>query len=847
LKRICLIYKFGVIVIEEYYLQKTHNLTKIRQLRRYYNKCISVFVLCGILTGSVSAQRLMENLGRGIVAINKGNGRVYISWRFLGTDPEGMGFNVYRSTNNEAALKLNTAPITNSTNYSDSGVDITKSNAWFVKPVYNNIEMSASKSFTLPSGAPVRNFIVLPLQPLTGYYTLHVYVGDIDGDGEYDYIVKRFPDDASNNVLLEAYLNDGTYKWRIDLGPNMEQGNYSANPFALVYDFNSDGKAEVFMRSSEGTKFADGTKIGDVNKDGTNDYRTLPPGFAGYMLLGDNCPEFISMVDGLTGRELARTDYIARGPKSEWNTLWGDNYGNRMSFNFVGVAYFDGVHPSIIASRGEGVKMDIVAWDYANNVFTKRWTWTPRGKLFPNGQSWHEFHNIRIVDLDGDGKDEVSWGVNAIDDNGTPLYLAPSDLGHGDRFCISDLDPDRPGLENFVVQQHKNISGTKILAALLDAKTGEKIKTFEGPAADIGRGDAADIDPTHKGYELFSFASGSMFNCHGDSIASSIPYPALSIWWDGDLLREIFHASDGNGTNPIINKWNYSNNSTSRLLSLYNEGGSYSTKTTYAGRPPLYGDIMGDWREEIICENVDRTELRIFSTSIPTSYRIYTLMHNPAYRACMNPKYYLTTNQTDYYLGDSMNKPPLPNIKLIGEKTCLPALLVNYIRVNDNNWVQADSVSVNDGDSIKIGPQPKNGTWSWSGPDSFSSESREILFTHITTKQAGNYVATYTDASGCQTFNTFSIAVTIPVSNNRGFLHSKSEAIFQYNHIKLKGFKNEPVTVSLYNLQGRQVFNKVYNGTAIISMISEVSRGTYFLKVKSEGKIFLNSKVQFLD
>jgi rhamnogalacturonan endolyase len=834
-------------VSEKYYLQKSNNQIIIHRLKGYYNKFISVLVLCGILTGTVSAQRLMENLGRGIVVVNKGNGRVYISWRFLGTDPEGMGFNVYRSTDGEVALKLNTALITSSTNYSDSGVDMTKSNTWFIKPVYNNIEMAASKPFTLPADAPVRNYIALPLQPLTGYHTLHVYVGDIDGDGEYDYIVKRFPDDASNNVLIEAYLNDGTYKWRIDLGPNMEQGNYSANPFVLVYDFDCDGKAEVFMISGEGTRFADGTKIGDVNTDGITDYRTLPPGFAGYMLLGDNCPEFVSMVDGLTGRELARTEYIARGPKSEWNNFWGDDYGNRMSFNFVGVAYFDGVHPSIIASRGEGMKMDIVAWDYANNTFTKRWTWTPRGKSFPNNQSWHEFHNIRIVDLDGDGKDEVSWGVNAMDDNGTPLYLAPSDLGHGDRFCIGDLDPDRPGLENYIVQQHKNITGTKILAALLDAKTGGKIKIFEGPAADIGRGDAADIDPTHKGYELFSFANGSVFNCHGDSIAPSFPYPALSIWWDGDLLREILHAADGNGTNPIINKWNYTNNTTSRLLSLYNEGGSYTTKTIYAGRPPLYGDIMGDWREEIICENGDRTELRIFSTSIPTSYRIYTLMHNPAYRACMNPKYYLPTNLTDYYLGDSMNNPPVPNIKLIGEKTCLPVQLVNYIRVNEGNWVQADSVSVNEGDSIRIGPQPKNGTWSWSGPDSFSAAAREISFTHITTKQAGNYIATYTGATGCQTSSTFSIAVAVPVSNSMVSIVCRPEAVFQYTLLKLIGFENKPVIVSLYNLQGRQVFNKVYNSTATISLQSEVSRGTYFLKVKSEGKIFLNSKVQFLD
>ena len=206
------------------------------------------------------------------------------------------------------------------------------------------------------------------------------------------------------------------------------------------------------------------------------------------MLLADNCPEFISMIDGMTGNELARTDYIPRGEKSKWTALWGDNYGHRMSFNFVGVAYFDGVHPSIITSRGEGTLMDIVAWDYGSGKFTKRWTWSSKGRTYTDNQHWADFHNIRIVDLDGDGKDEVSWGVNAMDDNGTPLYYAPSDLGHGDRFGIGDFDPSRPGLEAFVIQQHEKSTASVPLAAVYDAKTGSRIKTILGQSTDVGRG-----------------------------------------------------------------------------------------------------------------------------------------------------------------------------------------------------------------------------------------------------------------------------------------------------------------------------------------------------------------------
>ncbi len=619
-----------------------------------------VFMLCGVLVNAAFSQRIMERLGRGIVAVNRGNGNVYISWRLLGTDPDEITFNMYRSTDDGAPVKLNSEPIVTTTDFSDKNVDLTKSNSWFVKPVIDGVEQLASKSFTLAANAPVKNFIAIPLKTLAGYSTLHVYVGDLDGDGEYDYIVKRFPEDNTKNIYLEAYMNDGTYKWRIDLGPNMEQGNYSANPFVLVYDFDCDGKAEVFTRSGEGTRFADGTTIGDVNKDGKTDYRTFPAtSIGGYILLGDNCPEYISMVDGMTGKELARTDYIARGAKADWESLWGDGYGHRMNFNFVGVAYFDGIHPSIIASRGEGSKMDIAAWDYGNKAFTKKWTWSSRGKTFSNGQHWADFHNIRVVDLDGDGKDEVSWGVNAMDDNGSPLYLAPADLGHGDRFVIADIDPDRVGLECFVIQQYNTT-----LAALFDARTGARIKSWTTTQTDVdvGRGDVADIDPLHKGKELFSFASAGVQSCKGAEISSTIPHPALSIWWDGDVLREFLDAADGNGYNPIINKWNYTSGTSGRLLSLYNEGGQYSTKTTYAGRPPLYGDIMGDWREEIVCENGDRTELRIFSTWTPASRRIYTLMHDPAYRACINPKYYLPTTETDFYIGDGMSTPPRQNI-----------------------------------------------------------------------------------------------------------------------------------------------------------------------------------------
>ncbi len=652
-------------------------------------RCLLILLLICGWAGSLDAQRKVEKLGRGVVAVNTGGGTAYISWRLLATDPEGIGFNIYRSIGGAEAEKLNATPITATTDYTDNSASTTSTNSYFVKPVTNGVEGAASKPFTIQGDATAKRYQGITLQP-TAYSTSvqHVYPGDLDGDGEYDYVVKRQPRDPANNVLLEAYTREGVFMWRIDLGHNMELGAGTHNPFVVVYDFNGDGKAEVFTRSGELTVFADGKAITDANggnNDGVDDYRTLPPvSDMGYMLLGDNCPEYLSMVDGLTGKELARREWIDRGAKSTWTSLWGDNYGHRMNMNFIGVAYLDGVNPSIVTSRGDGGIMDIEAYDFDGTNINSRWTWSartntakPAGQTWrqfhesylnntatkvaiPTGYHWADFHNIRVADLDGDGKDEISWGVNAMDDNGTPLYFAKNDIGHGDRFVISDLDPDRPGLECYAIQQ-----AASTLAVYYDAKTGERIKTWSAvPSYDVGRGDAADIDPNVKGCELWSYAHSTVLNCKGDAVpgATSYPAPALTMWWDGDLQREILSAADGNGYNPIINKWNPSTNSAGRLLSLYSEGGQYSNKIPYGGRPALYSDILGDWREEIFCMNSDSTEMRIFSTWTPASTRIYCLMQNPEYRSCANIKGYMTSTEVDYYLGGGMTRPPMPPV-----------------------------------------------------------------------------------------------------------------------------------------------------------------------------------------
>lgn len=658
-------------------------------MKQQLSRCLLILLLICGWAGSLNAQRKVEKLGRGVVAVNTGGGSTYVSWRLLATDPLNIGFNIYRSIGGAEAEKLNATPVTATTDYTDNSASTSATNSYFVKPVVNGVEGAASKSFTIEGNATAKRYQGITLQP-TSYSTSvqHVYPGDLDGDGEYDYIVKRQPRDPANNVLLEAYTREGAFMWRIDLGRNMELGAGTHNPFVVVYDFNGDGKAEVFTRSGELTVFADGNSITDTNggnNDGVDDYRTLPPvSDMGYMLLGDNCPEYLSMVNGMTGKEMARREWIDRGAKSTWTSLWGDSYGHRMNMNFIGVAYLDGIHPSIVTSRGDGGVMDIEAYDFDGTNINSRWTWSartntakPAGQTWkqfhesclngtatnagiPTGYHWADFHNIRVADLDGDGKDEISWGVNAMDDNGTPLYFAKKDIGHGDRFVISDLDPDRPGLECYAIQQ-----AASTLAVYYDAKTGERIKTWSAvPAFDVGRGDAADIDPNVKGCELWSYAHSTVLNCKGDAVpgATGYPAPALTMWWDGDLQREILSAADGNGYNPIINKWNPATNSAGRLLSLYSEGGQYSNKIPYGGRPALYADVLGDWREEIFCMNSDSTEMRIFSTWTPTSTRIYCLMQNPEYRSCANIKGYMTSTEVDYYLGGEMTRPPMPPV-----------------------------------------------------------------------------------------------------------------------------------------------------------------------------------------
>jgi len=628
-------------------------------------KLYSTILFFLFISNLLLAQRQVENLNRGLIVIYPNATSAYIGWRLLAKDDWTMGFNVYRITDGAAAVKLNATPITNSTNFTDTKVTVTKANSYFVRSVVDGVELETSETFTPEVNATYRQFFPITLQS-TGtavYDVLHVYVGDIDGDGDFDYIVKRVPQDVKYNyILLECYDNNGVFKWKINLGPNVDTYISSMTAPVLVADFNGDGKAEIIAKTGEGTIFGNGTTIGDTDGDGKTDYNShAGSGTAANIMSG---PEFISLINGETGAEINRNNFIARGVSSDW----GDNYGARMNFIMSSVGSFDGVKPAVIFSRGPGAVMAIEAWDVTNNKLTKKWAWSARGKTFSPG-AWDDFHQIQCIDVNADGKDEISWGSCMMNPNGTVRYT--TELIHGDRFQIADINPNRAGLEAFAIQQN---NPSLIGSALYDASTGTMLKKWMVPALqDLGRGDVADVDPNSPGMELFDLGVNNLHASDGtEAVTGARPYPDVSIWWDSDLLREFFVGIGGNGTNPAINKWNYTANTEDRLFTMYNDFGSYSIISPYAGRAPFIGDIMGDWREEIILETADHTAIRVYTTKNETTYRIYTLMQDPAYRNATTSKGYLCTKYTDYFLGANMGTPPKPNIAIIGVSNIAP-------------------------------------------------------------------------------------------------------------------------------------------------------------------------------
>ena len=580
--------------------------------------------------------RQMERLNRGLVRVNLATGN-YVSWRLLGTDPASVSFNVYRN-----GTKLTGSPITNSTNYVDSAG--TSSSSYTVRAVVNGTEQADSETSLNVANT---GYLSIPLQIPAGgtspdgvaytYAANDASVGDLDGDGQYEIVLKWDPTNSKDNsqsgytgnVYIDAYKLNGTRMWRIDLGRNIRAGAHYTQ--FQVYDYDGDGKAEVMMKTGDGSISGTGQVIGN----GSADYRNT----SGYILTG---PEYLTVFNGQTGAVLATTNYVpARGTVSSW----GDNYGNRVDRFLAGTAYLDGTRPSAIFARGYYTRATIVAWDWRNGQLTQRW-------MFDSNVSGSQYedqgnHQLSIADVDADGKDEIIYGSMAINDNGAALWN--TNLRHGDTLHVGDLIPSRPGLEVFKPDENTDQPADW----MADARTGQIIWSHPSCGCDNGRGTAGDIWAGNAGAEAWSAAVDGLTSATtGQTISSHKPSSTnFLIWWDADPVRELLDATH-------IDKYGIS--ADTRLLTASGVHSNNSTKST----PSLSGDLFGDWREEVIWPTTDNTALRIYFTTTVTTQRIYTLMHNAQYRVAIawQNSAYNQPPHPSYFLGDGMSTPAQPNI-----------------------------------------------------------------------------------------------------------------------------------------------------------------------------------------
>ncbi|MCR4033853.1 MULTISPECIES: rhamnogalacturonan lyase [Flavobacterium] len=614
------------------------------------NKIISLIML--FISLNIFSQRQMENLDRGVVAV-KNNGQFFIGWRVLGTDPDHLTFNLYRKSGNKQAVKLNDKPISGATNFIDVKANSQEENTWFVKTVLKGKESDAKGSFTIPASSPDKDYMSIKLKEIEGYTANDLSVGDLDGDGRYDLIVHmtgKGHDNSHTGItdppIFQAYTLDGKFLWQINLGKNIREGAHYTQ--FMVYDLDGDGIAELVCKTADGTTDSQNNVVGDASKDWVD--RDPNSGTYGKILKG---PEYLSVFDGRTGKLLTTVDYIAeRGDLAGWGGHGGsggnDTKGNRMDRFLACVAYLDGVHPSVVMCRGYYGRTVLAAWDFKDKKLTSRWVFD--SKDAENPYSGMGNHNLTVTDVDNDGKDEIIYGSMCVDDNGKGLYT--TGFRHGDAIHVSDLDPDLPGLEVFGIHEIEN--GTTGPGVTIFAAADGKV-LFKGSInEDVGRGVADNIDPTLRGAQFWWAGSPDLYDMKGKVVGKAPSSANFLIYWDGDTSRELLDSN-------YIDKYNKG-----RLFTATGAVSNNGTKKT----PALSADILGDWREELILRSEDNKELRIYSTTIPTETRQYTLMHDPQYRlsiAWQNVGYNQPPH-TSFYMGKDMKPAPKPNIYLVTRK-----------------------------------------------------------------------------------------------------------------------------------------------------------------------------------
>ena len=640
-------------------------LTRARHLINSPARSLVVLsLLAVVLLSPAVPARAAEKFDRAMLALRTDEKSVYLSWRLLADDPAGRVFNVYRSTAGGAPMKLNDAPMTAGTNFTDATAALDQPNAWWITSVAlprgaQPVEGDIMGRVELPAHAPVQPYLSIKLKDATTTFQ-KIAFADLNGDGKLDYIIKHpnaglDPGTAAfspDTYKLEAYLHDGTFLWRKDLGWNMNMGIWWT-PF-IVADFDGDGKAEVALKSAP---FAATRESSLVEKEGRA---------RGFVVTG---PEYCSILDGLTGDEITKVDWVERGHMRDW----GDESGNRVNRNQIGLASLDGQTLSLLVCRGTYTRMVVDAYNFKNRKLEKLWRWDGDQESPPIRSQGS--HTMAVADVNGDGRDEIILGSIALRPDGKVLWNLG--LGHPDIMYLADVIPTRPGLEiayGYEVKQEKNG------LCLVDARTGEIIwghpyKTthihdqgmFGDFIAEVPGIEYYGAEQDGTGKWVYSAATGELIT--EEDLGGLSP---RAIWW-GDTSTKAYipgRSFGGGGRGPRGSGGGGRGGANATppgapALTVPGASPAAARASDDDAPPPVPGarggpggfaaggpsaimkygagkigefegrlisiaDIMGDWREEIIVSVPG--EIRLYTTTIPTARRRVSLLQDPLYR-----------------------------------------------------------------------------------------------------------------------------------------------------------------------------------------------------------------------
>lgn len=599
----------------------------------------------------------MEKLDRGVVAVRASHDSVMVSWRYLTSDPLNQSFEIYRDGKLIGKTGCQKQSDNCSTSFLDCNPNTAKACTYEVRPKKGKL----NGQWTINANAPI-GYLDIPLQQPESngqfvYNANDASVADLDGDGQMEIVLKWDPSNSRDNsqsgitdpTILDAYKLDGTHLWRINLGKNIRSGAHYTQ--FMVYDLDGDGCAEVVMKTADGTVDGQGNLIGDAHADwreGIKDHEETDfhaPGHPNERFRGEgkkrggiimNGPEYLTVFNGRTGAVIHTIDYVpGRGESS----IWGDNYANRSDRFLACVAYLDGEHPSVVMCRGYYTRTTLAAFDFDGKQLKLRWFFDSDVE----GRDYHGQgnHNLRVGDVDGDGRDEIIYGSCAFDDNGKGLYSTL--MGHGDAMHLTGFFSNDDRLYLWDCHENKK-DGTE----LHDAATGKIICQIFS-SSDVGRCMAADIDPRNPGLEMWSSATGGVAAANGKIIAGGASQLStnMAVWWDGDLLRELLD-------HEAIAKYDWTDQVCRTIQKL--DGCRFNNGTK--SNPCLQGDILGDWREEVITRTEDNNHLRIYITTHTTPYRFHTFLQEPVYRHSITTQNvaYNQPTQPGFFFGEDLKK-----------------------------------------------------------------------------------------------------------------------------------------------------------------------------------------------